>query len=555
MVSGEEGVRRYQGWLRVILIGAMVALPPTLPFTIFLRGWSIQVRRRDLAWLFAASLQMIAFFAADGSSDEVLTLALGLLAFKGGQALAVAWVREKRQWRLGWAFGLALAGLLTFEVLQVAVGHGERVSGPSWFIHPNFFGPVMLVIGFTAASYVDEWWRWLLLTGALIGIVLTGSRSALLAFFVVLALAALLDRRWRRTALISMLFGTALLVTVSVMLPAATWAQRLLSPIYVVVGAERSAKNILVWTEDLSDRTQWNALGVTTVRRSAHGWEPAIWSVERVEPVAWARPQQAAEVARGETYTLSAAFRAADGAPPGFIGWTDRPGVRVSFEVALTENGPEVLRAIGLDAVTARASAVADGWRRLEFTFSVPGTGSTALGLGVSPGLASERVGDTVEVSELQLERGGAATSYAPAIQRTTGVGEAAARGRILKVAWQGVLDAPVFGHGRQSFAEYYLSKGGAGLPPNHAHNAFLQVLFTSGVVGLIAFVGVLGLMFSSVGRLQQALIVGVGVANLFDSTLTSGLVLYSLAFAAAAGTGNCVGRRVPLRASAPLKA
>lgn len=528
--SRTEGANEGSSWgtLKHGLLAAGLAFPHALPLTLLLHPQGLRAQRSDLWWLAALLLLGISSLLAGDLRWELFTLAAAFLAYKGGQALGE---QGGDRSRLVKARAGAFLALLGFALIQALMDGVQRVPGPAWFYHPNLFASGLLLLGISAADGMGPRWRWLFVIATLVGLVLTGSRSSLIAMFVTMALVSALDRRWRGTALATIVVGAAIVLVVSVAVPGKAWAQRLLSPVYSALGIEVTAKNLLIWTEELGNRQHWNHIGVDVHRRTGPRSRLAEWTIARAEPVSWARPQQAVEVTRGEPYTLSASLRALPGAEPGFIGWASREGTQVSFEVALVGDRAVVLREVGLEEATARAVPLTDGWYRLEFTFSVAGTGRTGIAVGVSPTLASDGLNDAVDVRELQLEAGRAATNYLPAINRSTGVGEALARRRIFDLAWQGVLEAPLYGHGSEAFGAFYSERDGTGVTPSHAHNGFLQSAFSAGVLGLAALLCVIVVLFASGGPAQRALLVGMTAANLLDSTFTAGVVLYLLAF------------------------
>lgn len=523
--------RAARSWACAVLLGAMATFPFALLASPALRPRLVRLRRADLLWAVAATLLVIVSIASGSLMGET-TFAIAFLAFKGGEALASPRAAPAAGVCLRRAFVLAFGALLTWSLAQVLLGNAQRASGPSWFLHPNTFASALLIVGFAAMQGVAPRLRWLAAASVLAGLVLTGSRAGLLGYSVALVLVGLFDARWRRVTLASLGTAVAAVAVVSVAFPGRTWAQRLLSPAYSAIGVERTAKNLLVWTEEMDDPTFWNQLGVRTARGSSGGGRPAVWTISRVQPVEWARPQQAVLLSRGKTYTLSVTLRADQGLRPGVMGWSDDARGRAHFEAALAggEQG-DVLLADGLEAVVARVVALEGGWSRLDLTFALAGTGTVTVGVGVSPGLGSSTLGDAVEAKALQLEEGSAATAYEPAIRRTTGVGEALARGRIYEVAWQGIREAPLLGQGGRPFAAFYAARYSDTPTPGHAHNAFLQVAFATGVLGLAAFLIALAALFLAGGPLQKALLLGMAVANVFDSTLTTGSVFYLLAF------------------------
>jgi hypothetical protein len=472
---------------------------------------------------------------------EVFLVAFAFLAYKGGVALAAHARSSTVRPAVTSPFLWALVALVGFSLAQAALMGAERATGPGWFAHPNVFAHALTILGFVAAAAVGVSSRWLVLVALLGGVVLTGSRSGLVVFVVALLFMAFTTSGWRRTSAAVLVVGVLLVASTSLAFPGSPWAQRILSPLYSALGTERQATNLLIRTEALDDATYWNQLG-TVIERALPADSPAVWRVTRAEAVEWARPQQALDIDRGTPLTLSATFKRVTAAAPGFIGWaqgTDDPSAAgaprggMTFEVALDAGSAPRVSAAGLVSHSARYVDLGDGWSRLEFTFVVAGEGRVRVGVGVSPGVGSPQLGDAVEVRELQLEAGDAVTPYQPSIARTTGVGEALARVAIFRAAVRGIAQAPVLGHGSHEFPEFYRSTNGEGESPAHPHNAYLDAGFTSGVVGLVALLSVLGALYRASGRVQRAVLAGLAVANLVDSTFMSGSVLYLLAFVA----------------------
>ncbi len=543
-----ESRRACSRLVATLSLAFMMAFPNVLVITPIFGRRKLRLTAHDLYWLAGLLFLVIAWAAAGSATTELTVFAVGFLSFKGGETLSAVADTPRCRGVADNAFQLTLLILLAFAAWQAVLGGGQRVAGPVWYEHPNVFGYALVIVGTLAATAGTGRYRLMYLVAALGGVILTGSRSALVAYFVTLGGLALLDRRRRAKIAIALGVGAALVVGASLVLPNSLWAQRILSPLYWAVGIERGSKNVLLWTEQLGDLRHWNSIGVDVTGKLGKTSVPAVWTIDRTDPLSYARPQQVVEVQRGNTYTLSADLREypdATSGNPGFIGWASRDDTRVVFEVALTTGGAQVVQAVGLDQASATATDLGDGWRRLAFTFAVGGEGNVSIGLGVSPGVGSENVGDKVDLRELQLEAGDHSTQYQPAINRSTGVGEALVRQSIFAVAWGGIVNKPLYGHGATKLTESFVANGFAGEPPTHAHNLVLQILFSSGLLGLCALVGVLIALFSVAYAPQRALIIGVLVGNLFDVTFTAGVILYLLAFVVSfRGTGGGSRRR-----------
>ena len=99
---------------------------------------------------------------------------------------------------------------------------------------------------------------------------------------------------------------------------------------------------------------------------------------------------------------------------------------------------------------------------------------------------------------------------------------------------WQAALgmirDRPILGHGVNTFMANYLKYWvGGEQQPRYAHNCYLQVAAETGLIGLLAFLALLGVLFSQlVGRLRSL--------QPHDRTILSGLTSGLLAFVVQAG-------------------
>lgn len=73
------------------------------------------------------------------------------------------------------------------------------------------------------------------------------------------------------------------------------------------------------------------------------------------------------------------------------------------------------------------------------------------------------------------------------------------------KIVWEGFKDAPIFGHGFGSF--YSDNYSSLGLMMKYPHNIFLEAIFEFGILGLIALVVLLYVIFSSAAKHERLLI------------------------------------------------
>jgi putative inorganic carbon (HCO3(-)) transporter len=123
-------------------------------------------------------------------------------------------------------------------------------------------------------------------------------------------------------------------------------------------------------------------------------------------------------------------------------------------------------------------------------------------------------------------------------LQRVGRLGEVASISEIGKVdrwmMWQAaagmIRDRPVLGHGLNTFMANYLTYWvGGERQPRYAHNCYLQVAAETGLIGLVAFVGLLACLF-------QRLVAGIRQASPAERPILLGFLAGLLAFAVQAG-------------------
>lgn len=488
--------------------------------------------KHDWLWVAGLVLVSVASLYHQTVTTEMATIGLMFLAYKGATAL------KDPHKEIPYLFLGALTFFSLFSVVQVFVLGADRAAGPGWIGHPNLNAYILLILGVTVANMVRLTHRLPVLLLTFSSLAMTGSRSGLIAFIIAVILCAVVDRRLLKSTYAFLLLAGVGVIGLSAAMPASTWAQRISSPLAAAFNLERTARNMLIHTEKLNDTTTWNALGVEVLQEHALGRNKSVWTVVRTEPADWARPQQSVELSGGEAYTLSAYYHrstmpvAASDSTPGFIGWGGDQDSRVLFYVTAQLSGPQIVRQSGLAMARVGIERIDSNWIRLVFTFALEQDYPASVAIGVSPGISSEIVGDRVVFSQLQLERGTHPTPYRPSINQYAGQGEALVRLDIAQAAWAGVIERPWFGHGPGAFPHYYSQHSGSDQLITHAHNIVLESWFSLGLGGLAALSCVLMALWKSAAKPQRALLIGIIVGNMFDSTLASGAVAYLVAFA-----------------------
>jgi O-antigen ligase len=484
--------------------------------------------RHDVAWALAFAATAALSLVQGRFDPDLLGILLAYAVFTGSRFFAArAPASRSNAVGIGLASGtLMLAGVAAIQ----AIGMGaSRAPGPGWFGHTNIFAHSVLVIGAIAASCVPRRYRVVPWLGALVAILLTGSRSGLAAFGLASLLALVFVRDWRRTAATVLVGGSLGAIVLLVAYQEQPWAQRLSFPIVQVLGIEGGDANLLLETDDLADPRVWNPLAVSVLPASDGGARaPATWNVRRTESAAWARPQQVVLLRPDTTYTLSGEFRASDGAEPGFILWS---GDGIDVAIAIANGDARILRARGVDQSDPRSIPLADRWQRIEYTFRLAGDRDAEIAIGPSPDLGSSTAGVAVDVRAMQLEVGPEATAYSARPHVWTGRGEALARPRYWRVAVAAIAEAPWLGHGGVGFEEFYASRADPGeVLPTDAHNLVLDEALQGGVIGILALVALVAALTGASTGWGRSVLAAVLLANLVDSTLFAAVILFPLA-------------------------
>ena len=266
----------------------------------------------------------------------------------------------------------------------------------------------------------------------------------------------------------------------------------------------------------------------------------------------WLRLQQIIPITPGETYTVSAWLRPEAESQPGIQGWGQyrQDGEVKTFAIvaALSEGGWTASASGAGEVVAAGIESRVGEWQRAFVTFTFRGeTPSLLLHLGLTPD-SRPQAGTASSFAGFQLERGPEVSSYVPGLA-TEGLGFGVARLPYWQTAWQGTKERPLFGWGSGAFPGYFDENwpGRRILDevPTHSHNLFLGTLFERGLFGLAGLlIFIIALSWSAVRRRDLPLLIVVAavlIANIFDSTLYYGGVIYPLA--AVAGWRAVAGR------------
>lgn len=436
-------------------------------------------------------------------------------------------------------------GLLTGLAIVVGLGVYDALGGTlpaSWpaaleaLPQTGLYGHTVLTLGALVAILLPKSrWQLLSLTLAALGVLVSGSREAAIAWIIVafaLSVVGTTRAPQRRLATISSV--VAILIGAALLGPLFGWGNS--GFLIDVAPVTAQAKNLLQGTE-VGNGDWWNPVGVRVKDTTLSFENPPLttYLVTKLQPGASARFQQVVPLTKGEAYTVSLwLWREDDALETGVRGsWqnNDRTDV-LTLEGSLmgkkwqaAATGPGRV----LDAGILETRGL---WQRVFITFVYEGKADTLDGsLGFAPdqrGVA----GSEAAFAGLQLEYGLSPTRYAPA-PAARGLSLQRARLAQWQTAWEGFTASPVWGQ-QASFTDFFRARWPDQQAPSHAHSLPLQILFERGIVGFIGFLLFLTALTQVALRKGDAAFLAVmaalGAANLFDVTLFSGQLLYPLA-------------------------
>lgn len=431
------------------------------------------------------------------------------------------------------ALGLRQLGSFRFDVAITAL------DAIVWNTHPALFGHALLVLSALLAVVVPSpSLRVVALAIGAVGVVFSGAREAVWAWLVVAIGLRFVGRRGTRTTRIADWSLVVLMVLIVSGVASLLGLGR--TGFLTAFAPQPEEPNIFRGTE-VSAGDWWYALGVEYrgVQTALEGQARTAYDVTKTWSEPWSRLQQAVTLVPGETYTLSAVYRAPDGTRPGFDGWGRESSREEPANLATTLDG-DVHRATATGAIAVISSSavtVGDAWVRAFVTFRYEGEEPLTWYVGVVPD-RSNRTGVTTSFAEFQLTPSYTLLPYraGPAERGVTDL--RTSRFPIWRDALAAIAARPLLGWGPDGFPSAVTT-----LRPDetlvrpvaaHAHNALLSAWVNGGLVGAIGLLSLFAILsLRAVQQRDRAAVVvlaGVAMLNVFDSTLLSGAVLYPLA-------------------------
>ena len=537
-------------------------LPAYGPFigllTLVLGRWAL--RRSDLLWWGAALLLALPLGVHQGVRGFVfgaLQILAPWLLYRAFAKLHESRFRLESSW-----IGL---GLLTGLSLLVGLGFYRALGGfpvdlffwrePFWreplTAQPqgSLFGHMVLTLGALVAVLLPRLrWQLLSLTLSALGVLVSGSREAAIAWIIVAAALTVVGQartpnvpRVPRRRLVTGASIITILIGVALLGPLFGWGNA--GFLIDVTPAPAEDKNLLQGTEVVPG-DWWNAVGVAVQDRQLTFSDAALtgYLIRKTKPEAAARLQQVLTLTRGEPYTVSLWLWAENRRlEPGVLIRAQTPGGDDTFFM----QGALIPASGGSGQTNWQATVTGPGrvldagmletkglWHRVYVTFVYEGKAPELGGwLGFAPDQRPQ-AGSEAAFAGLQLERGLTPTPYMPgavaqglSLQRT--------RITLWQTAWSGFTASPLWGQSG-SFTDFFRARWPDGEAPSHAHSLPLQILFERGLfgfAGLILFLVALGYVAVQKGDAAfVAVLSALLAANLFDVTLFSGQILYPLA-------------------------
>jgi Undecaprenyl-phosphate galactose phosphotransferase WbaP len=433
--------------------------------------------------------------------------------------------------------GLAVVvGVGFLNVDEFSFAYKTLSQAISWRTYPALYGHTVLTLGGLIAILSRTGrFRLLGLGLAALGILISGSREAALAWVLVAVILLVSEKTSLRSRLIQFAFTLAMVALSMGLGPRIGWGN-----MGFLLDIVPGNSNNLIQGSEIANGDWWDTtwVDITTSSTTLGGSDLTVYTVTKKGPEQWFRLQQIIPIEKGKIYSLSTWLLADESVIPGLQGHGRVNNDESFVLVGEWRGGSWQASSSGNGRVLSAGILASEGlWRRVYITFSYQGEQPRLyFHVGFTPD-QRERALSSAQFAGLQLEEAPAPSPYTPGTA-TRGLSLGVARIPYWQVALQGVREQLWLGHGEGSFPEYYRSHanqdGELQETPAHVHNLYLHVLFERGLMGFIGLVlFIAALSYRAIQRRDVpllAVLAGVLLMNFFDTSLFYGGVLYPLA-------------------------
>ncbi|MEZ4633168.1 MAG: undecaprenyl-phosphate galactose phosphotransferase WbaP [Deinococcales bacterium] len=456
------------------------------------------------------------------------------------------------------ALGLILGLLITVTMSWLNIEGLNFVNSKTltqaitWASSPAIYGHSIFLLGSLIAIVLPRAFPQVLsLSLSALGILISGSREAAIAWLFVIISLLILNARQRHKEAKHQLVTFLEIIMLIVMLFITSglgaklgWGQL---GFLLDIAPSSPSTNILQGTEIaqgdwwISTGVRYESMSIEIEEQNLHGY-----AIYKTEANTWQRLQQIIPLDKGQAYTMSVWLKRSPDSPntlPGLQGWAGqnfKDGTNEEFSVIsyidIKNKSQSFVSGPGERLAAGLIEDPASDWLRLWVSFRYTGASDKVFfWVGMAPdnrpGLSSQAL-----FAGFQIEKGLEPSDYSPA-PANRGLSLAAGRLPYWQKAWQAIRQKPYLGWG-DNFSLYYQESipdhDEAYAIPKHSHNLFLEVLFQG---GLLAFCGLLGfLFFLSHQSWQQrdlaflSVFVGLLFANMVDYSFFQAAILYPLA-------------------------
>ncbi len=534
---------RFFNSLAFLLGFSFAFLPSFGPFVsllFFLESRSSLLRS---AWLWAGAALLLALPLATTSLPG---FAVGLLQILAPWVIYVAFSQlpqlrgfsnHSRAVAYGLVTGLAVVvGVGFLNVDEFSFAYKTLSQAISWRTYPALYGHTVLTLGSLIAILSKSGrFRLLGLGLAALGILISGSREAAVAWVLIAFILLFSEKTSLRSKFLHFTFTLAMVALSIGLGPLIGWGNMgfLLD---IVPG---NSKNLMQGSE-IANGDWWDTtwVDVTTSSTTLAGSTLTVYNVTKKGPEQWFRLQQIIPIEQGKIYSLSVWLKPTEDFIPGLQGHARVSETESFVLVGEWRDGSWLASTSGDGRVLSAGILASEGaWRRVYITFSYQGAEPRLyFHVGFTPD-QRDVAGSSAQFAGLQLEEAPNPSAYTPGTA-TRGLSLGVARIPYWQVALQGIREKLWLGHGEGTFQTYYRDHadqdGELQEIPAHTHNLYLQMLFERGVIGftgLVLFIAALG--YRAVQRRDVpflAVLAGVLFMNFFDISLFYGGVLYPLA-------------------------